>query len=175
MPEKSRPKENATFAELLGSVETIKKPACSSAFGKTRKPRRTLRRCTQEERLPQRGRQGGEIDENFAAIPASLFAAMGSGKARCRRFVDLHGLFVDEAVKRLRDALSMRRNQELCLWMIVHGKGKHSPYYDRAPLKHAVIDLLRRHPAVAAIRALRDRDRQSGAVVIALQPRDSAF
>lgn len=174
MPEKTPSTENATFAELLGPVRPIKKTARTPVFGKKRKSCRQLRHDAQHMRLPTR-HQRHDIDENFAAIPAALFAAMGSGKLRHQRIIDLHGLFVDEAVTVLRDALSLRRNHRLCLWLIVHGKGKHSPKYDRAPLKHAVIDLLRRHPAVAAIRAVRDRDRDSGAVLIALKARDSSL
>lgn len=172
MSEKTSATEKTTFAELLGAVKPIKKPAHTVLFGRKRRPSQQLRRDAQHMRI-EKYRQRQEIDENFAAIPATLFAAMGSGKMRHQRIIDLHGFFVDEAVNLLKDALSLRRNHRLCIWLIVHGKGKHSSKYDRAPLKHAVIDLLRRHQGVAAIRAVRDRDLDSGAVAIALYPRYS--
>ena len=84
-------------------------------------------------------------------------------------FIDLHGFFVDEALRYLGDMLDERRNRRAECWVIVHGKGRNSPHYDRAPLKQAVLDLLLRHPAVNALATIIDSDGYSGAVSVEIK------
>ena len=94
----------------------------------------------------------------------------GQAPVRCgARFARLHGFFVDEALRYLGDMLDERRNRRAECWVIVHGKGRNSPHYDRAPLKQAVLDLLLRHPAVNALATIIDSDGYSGAVSVEIK------
>lgn len=161
--------EETSFASLIGPVTPFPKPQQSPNFGKPRKTRQQIRREAQLTRqlaaqLPP------SIDANFDSIPEELFQNMTREKTRYQRVFDCHGKTVAEAKTSLQDALASRDNRRLALWLVIHGKGNNSPKYDRAPIKYAVLDLLRRHPAVAAIRARYDSDQQSGAVVIAVKP-----
>jgi len=66
-------------------------------------------------------------------------------------------------------SLLKRKNRRAECWVIVHGKGRNSPHYDRAPLKQAVLDLLLRHPAVNALATIIDSDGYSGAVSVEIK------
>ncbi len=162
------------FAQLVGEVEQIRLPAVSPNFGNTRKTRQQIRIDAQHVRNHPRFNDR-PVAENFDDLPTPLFQAMGHGRLHYTRVIDLHGQTVDQATRYLNDALSNRRNRHLTFWLVVHGKGRNSPAYDKAPVKNAVLETLRRHPGISAIHALLDRDADSGAVVIALRAKESVF
>lgn len=159
-----------SFAELVGAVKPLAGKPEHPGFART-SPRPVAqalrRRLAAESRRPDlpwpRGRQ---LSLNLDGIPAARFAAMQRGELPYARIIDLHGYYVADGLSRLDDALHQRRNRHAEVWLIIHGKGRNSPAHDRAPLKEAVIDLLCQHPAVAALCALADSDRDSGALCI---------
>ena len=163
-------KTDSDFASLIGQVKSIKKPDVAPTFGR-KPPRRIKRRMRERERVQYR--EQAQLSHNFDRIGSLLFHQMCQGRAHCSECIDLHGMYVSDGINYLRDMIEMRRNRHLTCWHIIHGKGSRSPHYDRAPLKHAVIELLLNHPAVAAIATQHDSDGTSGAVIIAIQPQVS--
>ena len=156
--------EKERFADLVGTVTPLKTPPLAEGFGRQAK-------ILQRRRIEaQRVRHAADIREtlsvNLAHIPDIRFRALGAGRLPLAREIDLHGFFVDEALRYLGDMLDERQNRREECWLVVHGKGRNSPHYDRAPLKLAVLDLLLRHPAVNALVSVHDWDGFSGAVRI---------
>ncbi|UJF25009.1 Smr/MutS family protein [Suttonella sp. R2A3] len=155
-----------TFAELIGNVDNVKRSDTHPNFQRQAKVRIRKRR----HRDPIVHRSFQRISHNFDRIDPRLFHAMQYNRITADRVIDLHGLHVDHALRVLQDALNERRNRHLSCWQIVHGKGNNSPHYDRAPLKHAVIELILNHSDIAAVCEIIDTDGRSGALVIALHP-----
>lgn len=157
------------FAKLVGRVEPIKRPDIAPGF--SRPPKKQLKRkpC-QRDNMHYRAQE--TLYHNFERISGTLFRQMRMGKVHCSDHFDLHGMLVNEAVNYLKNAFELRRNRHLVCWQIIHGKGRRSPDYDRAPLKHAILEILLNHPAVAAIASVIDSDGASGAVIIAVMPKD---
>ena len=156
--------EKERFADLIGTVTPLETPPRAEGFG-----RRT--KILQRRRIEaQRVRHAADIREtlavNLAQIPDARFRALCAGRLPLAREIDLHGFFVDEALRYLGDMLDERQNRREECWLVVHGKGRNSPHYDRAPLKQAILDLLLRHPAVNALTGVLDQDGLSGAVCI---------
>lgn len=165
--------DDIPFADLIGAVDPIARKAQHPDFAQIpRATRAQLRRRQAAQGTPRTAdmRLAGALALNFDDIPAEQFLAMRRGAVIFAKTFDLHGYFVDEGVTLLDDALHARKNRSREIWLVIHGKGRNSPAHDRAPLKHAVIDLLCRHPAVAALCALSDRDHDSGALCIAVHP-----
>ena len=156
--------EKECFADLIGTVTPLKTPLLAEGFGRQAK-------ILQRRRIEaQRIRQAADIREtlavNLAHIPEGRFRALAAGRLPLAREIDLHGFFVDEALRYLGDMLGERKNRREECWLVVHGKGRNSPHYDRAPLKQAVLDMLLRHPAVNALVSVHDKDGLSGAAWI---------
>ncbi|MDO5091222.1 MAG: Smr/MutS family protein [Cardiobacteriaceae bacterium] len=159
-----------TFADLIGAVIPIRSPEAHPQFA--RKAPRPAAQALQR-RLAAQGtrpallvRPRDAVALNLDGIPGERFTAMQRGELPYARIIDLHGHYVADGIVRLDDALHQRNNRHGEIWLIIHGKGRNSPAHDRAPLKQAVIDFLCRHPAVAALCSLPDRDRDSGALAI---------
>ncbi|CAM2954972.1 Smr/MutS family protein [Dichelobacter nodosus] len=160
-------KKTPSFAELIGAVQKIHKPPQSPDFGRVAKTLQPLRLQAQHKReIPQYFEQ--EIDENYD-LTARAYQKMLRPDLYFAREIDCHGKYVDDALRYIQDALNFRKNKWLCYWLIIHGKGRNSLIGDRAPVKFAVIGHLRCHPAISAIRALRDGRGESGAVVVAVK------
>lgn len=162
--------EHISFAELVGSVTPLAQKNEHPHFAPSRQ--RPVAQALQR-RLAAQGvrpapvtRRHDAVMFNLDGIPAARFIAMQRGELPFARIIDLHGYYVADGIARLDDALHQRRNRHGEIWLIIHGKGRNSPAHDRAPLKQAVIDFLCRHPAVAALCSLPDRDRDSGALCI---------
>lgn len=159
-----------SFANLVGEVQPIKCPSLSPLFGLPLK-RKQERRIAEQNRRLDNARGNELLTENFAALPSSEIRAMQTGQVPIRREWDFHGYFVEDALQILRDALDERRNRQPEYWHIVHGKGRNSSIYDKAPLKHAIFALLREHQAVLAALSQLDSDGKSGAVVAKIKAR----
>ncbi|MDO4776014.1 MAG: Smr/MutS family protein [Cardiobacteriaceae bacterium] len=162
--------ESLSFAELVGNVTPLAHKDKHPHFARPRQ--RPVAQALQR-RLAAQGmrpapvaRRHDAVMFNLDGIPAERFTAMQRGELPFARIIDLHGYYVADGIARLDDALHQRRNRHGEIWLIIHGKGRNSPAHDRAPLKQAVIDFLCRHPAVAALCSLPDRDRDSGALCI---------
>ena len=156
--------EKERFADLIGAVTPLQTPPLVEGFGRRSK-------ILQRRRIEaQRVRHAADIREtlsvNLAQIPDARFRALCAGRLPLAREIDLHGFFVDEALRYLGDMLDERQNRREECWLVVHGKGRNSPHYDRAPLKQAILDLLLRHPAVNALTGVLEQDGLSGAVCI---------
>ena len=156
--------EKERFADLIGAVTPLQTPPLVEGFGRRSK-------ILQRRRIEaQRVRHAADIREtlsvNLAQIPDARFRALCAGRLPLAREIDLHGFFVDEALRYLGDMLDERQNRREECWLVVHGKGRNSPHYDRAPLKQAILDLLLRHPAVNALASICDKDGFSGAACI---------
>lgn len=163
-------KSGESFADLIGEVDAIKTAALSPTFGQRPKIRQERRIASQNSRLTQP--QSAEfLAENFAQLPPAELRAMQSLHLRIVREWDFHGYFVEDARQLLTDALDERRNRQPEYWLIVHGKGRNSSPYDKAPLKNAIFELLRTHQAVAAAVSVRDSDGKSGAVAVKVKAR----
>ena len=155
--------EKERFADLVGAVTPLKTPPPAEDFGKQAK---ILQRRRIEAQRIRHSADPQETRHNLAAIPDARFHALCAGRLPVAREIDLHGFFVDEALRYLGDLLDERRNHRSECWIVVHGKGRNSPHYDRAPLKQAVLELLLRHPAVNALASIVDSDGYSGAVSV---------
>lgn len=162
-------KQDNDFARLVGKVEPINKPDTAPSFGHQPPSRIHIKRHARL-RDPLNYRATTTLRHNFERISPLLFAQMCQDRAYCHEHIDLHGMLVNNALNYLDDLIDNRRNRRLECWRIVHGKGRRSPSYDRAPLKHSVLERLLNHPAVAAIAAVTDKDGASGAVIIAILP-----
>lgn len=161
--------EKERFADLIGTVTPLQTPPMAEDLGRQAK-------ILQRRRIEaQRIRHAADIREtlsvNLAHIPEGRFHALCAGRLPLAREIDLHGLFVDEALRYLGDMLDERQNRREECWLVIHGKGRNSPHYDRAPLKQAILDMLLRHPAVNALASVHDQDGLSGAVRIAVDER----
>jgi len=166
LPHEALMTKKERFADLIGAVTPLKTPPQAEDFGKQAKilqRRRIEAQRIRHDITPQDTRY------NLAAIPDARFAALCAGRLPVAREIDLHGFFVDEALRYLGDLLEERRNRRTECWVVVHGKGRNSPQYDRAPLKQAVLDLLLRHPAVNALATIIDSDGYSGAVAVEIR------
>ena len=166
LPHEAPMTEKERFADLVGIVTPLKTPPQAEDFGKQAK---ILQRRRIEAQRIRHATAPQEARHNLAAIPDARFHALCAGRLPVAREIDLHGFFVDEALRYLGDMLDERRNRRAECWVIVHGKGRNSPHYDRAPLKQAVLDLLLRHPAVNALATIVDSDGYSGAVSVEIK------
>lgn len=156
------------FAQLIGTITPIKKHDIAPEFGKRPKRAQRARIAAQNHRssYPATPHQDTlNIDE----LSPMQIQHMREMRVPLAREIDLHGYYVDDAIRLLNDHLNERRNRRAEYWLLIHGKGKNSPHYDKAPLKIAVYDTLRQHHAVGAFAAVKDRDGESGAVVIRLR------
>lgn len=156
------------FATLLGAVKPLKREPTVADFGRVVKtPNRRLIEAQHE-----RPEDGGDFALNLDNIPEERFKALCEGRARISRCIDLHGYYVDEGIRVLQDALHQRENHRRQCWLIVHGKGRGSARYEvKAPLRAAVLSLLKRHPAIAAFAMKQDFDRDSGSVLVEVHAR----
>lgn len=164
-----------SFAELIGKVERItqkpqhhyKDALKSKQLLKTAFNNRQQRHIqAQHTRQFQRPIGLHTLSLNLDNLPAPQFNALKNKHLNPHQIIDLHGIFVNDALRLLNDKLSERKNHRLQYWLIIHGKGNRSPSYDKAPLKNAVLDLLLHHPAVGAIHSMTDSDNRSGGVMI---------
>ena len=78
--------------------------------------------------------------------------------------VDLHGLFADEAIAKLEDAIAQAQRDGHLRLRIVHGKGT-------GILKREVRELLRNDPRVRTYQYASPHDGGEGATVAALAPK----
>lgn len=157
--------EKECFADLFGPVTPLKTPKKYEDFGKIPKTPRYRHINAQTTRLPM-PYPLLPTQINLASIPEHRFQLLCRGKLYVAREIDLHGWFVDEGIRFLQDSLEERNNHRYECWRVVYGKGRHSPYYDHAPLKQAALTLLLHHSAVSALAEIQDKDGQSGAVLI---------
>lgn len=157
------------FADLIADVKPLRTPAAADGFGRTPKIRQTLRIAAQNHRAPPEQQPAGH---NADGITALQLQHMREIRVPLAREIDLHGYYVDDALRLLADFLNERRNRRPEYWLIVHGKGKNSPHYDIAPLKTAILDSLHSHPAVGALVSATDSRGESGAAVVRIRPRD---
>lgn len=160
------------FSKLIGRVIPLKTIPVSPDFGKKPKVRAHRKIDAQNNRsndFPQPYTTTTTIIENYDNIPTATIYAMQREAVHMERIIDLHGLFVDEALRLLDDALIERRNRRPVYWQIIHGKGRNSPIYDKAPLKAQVIEHLRTHSAISALVSIHDSRGESGAVMVRLR------
>lgn len=154
-----------TFAELIGTITPLKAQNTDPEFGKQRKIKQSLRIATQNHQ-PSPQRHYDRITLNYDNLTVQQLWHIQQLRIPLAREIDLHGYFVDDAINRLQDALNERRNRRPEYWLIIHGKGKNSPYYDKAPLKNAIYDTLSQHHAIGALVSIHDKQNESGALVI---------
>ncbi len=156
------------FFRLVGEVSPLKRKPQSPNFFSERKQLQKKRIEAQNSRTTPLVGQGAQqsILDNFDNLDSDMIRAMQRGKIPLRREFDFHGYFVDDAVRLLTDALDERQNHRAEFWCVVHGKGKNSPRYDKAPLKTAIFDVLHSHIAVSAAVSQYDKDGDSGAVIV---------
>ncbi|MDO4642474.1 MAG: Smr/MutS family protein [Cardiobacteriaceae bacterium] len=152
-----------SFADLIGRVTPLQTPLQNENFGKHLKILQRRRIDAQRIRHVENTQ---EEQHNLTHIPAPRFHALCRGKLPIAREIDLHGFYVDEALRYLYDLLDERKNRRSECWLIIHGKGRNSPHYDQAPLKQAVLNMLLQHSAVNALSSIIDQDGNSGAVFI---------
>lgn len=107
---------------------------------------------------------------NLEPIDPQRFEALRRGWLHIHQELDLHGFFVDEALRFLQDILDERDNFQPEIWVIIHGKGRNSEE-QQAVLKQAVWDFLQQHHAVSAIAPVMDSRLESGAIYVAVKSR----
>ena len=162
LPHEAPMTEKERFADLVGIVTPLKTPPQAEDFGKQAK---ILQRRRIEAQRIRHATAPQEARHNLAAIPDARFHALCAGRLPVAREIDLHGFFVDEALRYLQDLIDERSNFRPEIWTVIHGKGKE----EIAPLKIAVWQLLQRHPAVIAIAPVLDYRGESGAVQIEIK------
>ncbi|MDO4436200.1 MAG: Smr/MutS family protein [Cardiobacteriaceae bacterium] len=158
---------SSEFLQLMkqsgGEVKPLRGKDLVQGFGRSIKtPNRRLIEAQHE-----RYEDFEEVAVNLDGISEEAFKALCEGRVRISRCIDLHGYYVDEGIRVLQDALHHRENYRRQCWLIVHGKGRRSARYEvKAPLRSAVLSLLKRHPAIAAFAIKQDFDKDSGSVLI---------
>lgn len=152
--------EKSEFARLVGPVRPLKKVW----NGLEQRPPK-LKNWRKIE--AQSYRADGTIFHalNLEQMSEGRFRRLVAGELESVREIDLHGFFVDEALRYLQDLIDERSNFRAEIWTIVHGKGKR----EIAPLKIAVWQLLQQHPAIVAIVPVLDYRGESGAVQIEIK------
>lgn len=158
------------FHDLIGDITPIKPTPAQLRPNPVPKQPNQRKINSQHQRPLSNKAHGQDIRLNLDHIPEHQFVAMVAGNIRHDVILDLHGWFVDDALRYLDDKLHERKNRHLAYWLIIHGKGQRSPDYDRAPLKNAVLDFLQQQAAVAALSAVKDSDANSGGIRIAVHP-----
>ena len=94
--------EKERFADLVGAVTPLKTPPQAEDFGKQAK---ILQRRRIEAQRIRHSADPQETRHNLAAIPDARFHALCAGRLPVAREIDLHGFFVDEALRYLGDML----------------------------------------------------------------------
>ncbi len=153
-------KEPSEFAQLVGPVRPLKK----QWNGLEQQPPK-LKNWRKIEAQTYRPDTEIFTARNLEEMSEGRFRRLVAGELESVREIDLHGFFVDEALRYLQDLIDERSNFRPEIWTVIHGKGKE----EIAPLKIAVWQLLQRHPAVIAIAPVLDYRGESGAVQIEIK------
>jgi DNA-nicking Smr family endonuclease len=110
---------------------------------------------------------GDSTQHRQPGVPETVLRRLRRGDYRIEAEIDLHGMRLAEARVRVREFLLAALARRLQCLRIVHGKGLRSG--QRGPvIRNAVLELLRRAPAVLAFTSAAMRDGGTGATLVLL-------